>query len=77
MELWLPDFWTVPLCGKEVPKSKLSPLCSIGSRSVFLSANLAAVDLERRAAVCLGRVCMFLVGQGETSQLEVCRKAVF
>lgn len=54
MELWLPDFWTVPLCGKEVPQSKLSPLCLIGSQFGFLAANLAAVDLERRAAVCLG-----------------------
>lgn len=52
MELQLSDFGTVPLCGKEVPKSKLSPLCLIGSQSVFLSANLAAVDWQRRAAVC-------------------------
>lgn len=73
---WSFSSGTVPLFGKEVPKNKLSPLCLIGNQSVFLSANLAAVDLERRAAVCLGWVCVFLVGRGERLHREVCRKAV-
>lgn len=51
MELWLPNFWTVPQCGKQMPKSKLSPLWSVW-KSIFLS-NLAAGNLDREAE-CLG-----------------------
>lgn len=47
VELWLPDIWTVLLCEEEVPKSKLSPLCLLGSQSVFL----AAVNLEEDSCV--------------------------
>lgn len=31
--VWSFISWTVPLCGKEVPMNKLSPLCLIGSQS--------------------------------------------
>lgn len=47
MELWLLDIWTVPLCKEEVPKSKLSPLCLLGSQSVWP----VVVDLEEGSCV--------------------------
>ena len=41
---WSFGFWAVALCGKEVPKSKVSALCLTRSLSVCLSANRAAVE---------------------------------